>query len=77
MVVERVAHTPLILAGAYDTHDSMSPVNDELSHGTNENSLSHRINANSESANLNDYFCRFPGLYLDHGAKVRRTDQIE
>ena len=44
-VLERVAQTPLILAGAYDTHDSMGPVNNELNHGSNEN---------SESANLND-----------------------
>ena len=44
-VLDRVAQTPLILAGAYDMHDSMCPVNDELSHG---------INENSDSANLYD-----------------------
>ena len=44
-VLDRVAQTPLILAGAYDMHDSMRPVNDELSHG---------INENSDSANLYD-----------------------
>ena len=62
-MLECVAQTPLVLAGAYDTHDSMSPVNDELSHGRNENSVSHGSNQNShaqardrnsESANLND-----------------------
>ena len=53
-VLERVAQTPLILAGVYDTHYSMGPVNDELSHGRNENSVSHGSNENSESASLND-----------------------
>ena len=53
-MLERVAQTPLILAGAYDTHDSICPMNDELSHVTNENSVSHRISENSERADLND-----------------------
>ena len=36
-MLECVAQTPLVLAGAYDTHDLVSLVRDEMSHGSNGN----------------------------------------
>ena len=58
-VLERVAQTTVVLAGTYDTHDSMT-------HGSerNSNARSH----NEDSASANNSFWRFSGSYLNHGA---------
>ena len=68
-VLERVAQTPLVLAGTYDTHDpvshgnAVSPVNDEMSYGgSNQNSDARARDENSESANLNDKFSEVFGF---------------
>ena len=37
-VLEHVAQTPLVLAGVYDTHNSVSLVNDKMRHKSDENS---------------------------------------
>ena len=67
-VLERVAQNPLILAGTYNTHDPVShrnavnPMNDEISHGSNQNSDARASNENSKSANLNDKFLEVFGF---------------
>ena len=50
-MLERISQTPLVLASAYDMHDSMSLVNDEISHGSDENSDAQVRNKNLSSAN--------------------------
>ena len=57
-VLERVAQTPFVLAGTYDTHDpvshgnAVSPVNDKMSYGgSNQNSDARVCDENSASAN--------------------------
>ena len=67
-VLEHVAQIPLILAGTYDTHDqvshrnAVSPVNDVMSHRSNQNSDARASNENSENANLNDKFSEVFGF---------------
>ena len=48
-IFERVAQTPLVLAGTYDTHDPVSLVNDEISHRSNENSYAQVHDENSDA----------------------------
>ena len=55
LLLERVAQTPLVLAGAYNIHDSVSLVRDEMSHGSNENLDARVRNENSASTN-NKFF---------------------
>ena len=50
-VLECVSQTPLVLAGVYDTHKLASLVNNEMSHGSNENSDVRVRDENSASAN--------------------------
>ena len=57
-VLERVAQTPLVLAGTYDTHDSVS-------HRRNEKSDTRSQDWNL--ASTNNSFCRFLGSYLNRG----------
>ena len=45
-MLERVAQTPLVLADSYAVHDSVSLVNNEMSHRSDEN-----LDENSASAN--------------------------
>ena len=51
LLLERVAQTPLVLAGAYNIHDSVSLVRDEMSHGSNENLDARVHNENLASTN--------------------------
>ena len=39
-MLKHVAQTPLVLADLYEVHDLVSPVNDEMSHRSDENSAS-------------------------------------
>ena len=59
-MLECVAQTPLVLACAYDMHDSMS-------HGRKKDSNAQSHNENS--ASRNNGFRRFSSSYLNRGVK--------